>query len=72
MSHNIYSCQISKTFAFSRQIFAKILKYKILRYPTIWSRGVSYGQTVGGADIIVAFRNFANAPNKTKKSYSLS
>jgi hypothetical protein len=75
VSHTNYSCQFLMKLEFSRQIFEKIHKYKISWNPTSWIRVVSYIQSVWGADmtnLIAAFLNFANAPNKTKNSCSLS
>ena len=53
----------------SRQIFVKNLNIKFHQYPSIRSRVVPCGQT-DVPKLIVAFCNFANAPEKevTEKS----
>jgi len=54
------------TLEFSRQIFQNS-NIKFYENPSSGSRAVPFGQTVGRRDITkltVAFRNFANAPNK--------
>jgi hypothetical protein len=48
---------------FSRQIFEKNLNIKFYQNPSSGSRVVSYGQT-DMTKLVVACRNFANAPNK--------
>jgi len=50
---------------FPRQIFQKYSNFKFHENPSSGSRVVSCGQTDGQTDmtkLIVAFRNFANAP----------
>jgi hypothetical protein len=52
---------------FSLHIFEKYSNIKIHENPSIGSRVVPCGQTKGQTDmtkLIVAFRNFANAPKK--------
>jgi hypothetical protein len=51
-------------FEFSRQIFEKVLNIKFHQNSSIGSRVVSRGQT-DMRKLIVAFRNFANAPKKS-------
>jgi hypothetical protein len=48
-------------FEFSRQIFEKVLNTKFYQNPSIGSLVVPCGQT-DMTELIVAFRNFANAP----------
>jgi hypothetical protein len=50
---------------FSRQIFEKVLNMKFNQNPSIGSRVVSCGQT-DMTKLIVAFRNFANAPKNRR------
>jgi hypothetical protein len=52
---------------FSRQIFEKYPDIKFHKNPSFGSRVVPCGRTLGRTDmtkLIVAFRNFANAPKK--------
>jgi hypothetical protein len=66
-----YSCHTLVKFEFSRQIFEKFSNMKFGENPSGRSRVVPYGRTdgrTGMPKLIVAFRNFANAPkNETKK-----
>jgi hypothetical protein len=48
-------------FEFSRQIFEKVLNIRLYQSPSIGSRIVAFRQT-DMTKLIVAFRNFANAP----------
>jgi hypothetical protein len=48
-------------FEFSRQIFEKVLNINFHENPSIGSRVVPCGQT-DMTKLVVAFRNFANAP----------
>ena len=64
-----YSCQILMKLEFSRQIFEKSWNVIFHENPSSGSRIVSWGRTDGKADmtkLIVAFRHFANAPEKLK------
>ena len=47
---------------FSRQIFEKVSNIKFHQNPSSGSQVIPYGQT-DMTKLIVAFRNFANAPN---------
>jgi hypothetical protein len=47
---------------FWRQIFRKILNINFHENPSSGSRVVPCGQTEDMTEVIVAFRNFANAP----------
>ena len=49
---------------FSRQILEKGSNIKFHRNASSGSRVVSCGRTDGHTTLIVAFRNFANVPNK--------
>ena len=71
----LYSCSILMTLEFSRQIFEKYSNIKFHENPSSGSRVVPCGWTDGRTDsrtdgrtdmmkLIVAFRNFANAPHK--------
>ena len=56
---------------FSQQMFAKKLKYQISPKSTQWEPSYSM-RTDGQKDttkLIVAFRNFANAPKKGQRTY---
>jgi len=60
----LYSCQISMTLEFSRQVFKKISNIKFPENPSSRSRVVPRGRADRRTDItklIVVFRNFANA-----------
>jgi hypothetical protein len=50
----------------SRQIFEKVSNIKFHQNPTNGCRVVPYGQT-DMTKLIVAFRNFANAPKNASK-----
>ena len=52
----------------SGQIFKKYLNMEFQENPSSWSRVFPYGQTYM-QKLIVAFRNFANTPNKEKLVY---
>jgi hypothetical protein len=56
-----YSCQILIILEFSRQVLEKYSNTKFHENPSIGSRVVSCGQT-DMTKLIVALRNFANAP----------
>jgi hypothetical protein len=62
MQSNRYFCRILIKFEFSQQIFEKASNIKFHEYPSSGSRAVLCGRT--DMKLIVAFRNFANAPNK--------
>jgi len=57
---------------FSQQIFEKYSNIRFNEYPASGSRVIAWGQTYGHdmTTPIVAFRNFATAPNKTLESRS--
>jgi hypothetical protein len=60
-----YSCPILMKLEFSRQFFEKYANIKFLENPSSGSRVAPYGQKIGRTDLlklIVAFRNFVNAP----------
>ena len=50
---------------FSRQVFDKLLNIKFNRNPSSGSRVVSCGQT-DMTKVVLAFRNFVNARDKTE------
>jgi hypothetical protein len=60
--HRCYSYQILIQLEFSRQIFENFTNIKFHGNPTSGSRVVPCGRT-DMTKLIVAFRNFANAPN---------
>jgi len=63
----ILNCQILIKLKFSQQIFDKYLTIKYRENPSSGSRVFPCGRTKGLTDmmkIIVAFRNFANAPKE--------
>ena len=63
-----YSCQIVMKLEFSQQIFEKCSNIKFHENPSSGSRVVAWGRTEGQTEgqrdmkLMVAFRNFANAP----------
>ena len=57
------SCPFLKKLEFSRQIFEKILTYKISRESVHWEPSCSMQTDM--AKQIVAFRNFAKSPKMT-------
>jgi hypothetical protein len=62
---NLYCCPILMKREFSRQIFEKYSNIKFHEHPSSESQVVPSGQTDRRTDmakLIVAFRNFANAP----------
>jgi hypothetical protein len=64
-----HSCQISMKLEFSRQIFEKYLNIEFLKNPSSGSRVFPCGETDVPADtmkLIVAFRNFVNAPKNSQ------
>jgi len=66
MCNTHYSCRILMKLEFCRQCFEKYSNIKYHKNPSSGSRVVPCGQTDGQTDItklIVAFRDFANAPN---------
>jgi hypothetical protein len=62
-----YSCQILIISEFSRHIFDKYSNTKFHENPSSGSQAVPCGQT-DMTKLIVAFRNFANAPKNTQKA----
>jgi hypothetical protein len=61
-----YFCRILIKFEFSRQIFEKVSNIKVYLNPSSGNRVVPCEQT-DMKKLIAAFRNFANAPNKTRE-----
>jgi len=67
MYSTLYSCPILMTLEFSRKIFKHFSNIKFHKNPSSGSRVIPCGRTDGQTDttkLIVAFRNFAKAPNK--------
>jgi len=70
MQSTSYSCQVLMELEFSRQIFEKYSNIIFYEYPSVGSRITPRGQTGGQTDmtkLIVAFRNFVNAPKNYDK-----
>jgi hypothetical protein len=64
---SFYSCPISKKIEFPGQSFEKYSNIKFHENPSNERRVVPCGRMEGQTDttrLIVAFRNFANSPNK--------
>jgi hypothetical protein len=61
-------CQILMKLQFSRQIFRKILKYKISQKSLQWAQNCSMrmDRRTDMMKLIIAFRNFAKAPKKAQ------
>ena len=70
MKSTRYSCRILMKFEFSQQIFEKSLNIKFYQNPSSGSLVVTCGQTAM-TKLIVAFRNFANAPENGNTSFLL-
>jgi hypothetical protein len=69
-----HSRQILMKLERSPHIFEKHSNLKFHKNPSIRSRVVPYGRTDGRTDttkLIVAFRNFVNAPKKNKKGWTI-
>jgi len=66
-----YSSPILIKPEFSRQVFEKYPNIKFHENPSSGCRVVPCGQTDGHDKLMVAFRNFANAPNKNTYSNTL-
>jgi hypothetical protein len=67
-----YSCQISMKLEFSGQIFEKFLNIKFNENQSRGIRVVRCGRAEGHIDktkLVVAFRNFANAPKETGSGF---
>jgi len=75
MQSTRYFCQIFMKYEFSRKIFEKYLNIKFHENPSSGNRVVPCGRTDGRTEgrtggqtdmtkLIIAFRNFANAPKK--------
>jgi hypothetical protein len=72
-----YSCQILTKLEFSRLVFEKYSNIKFHENLSSGSRVVPCGQTDGWMDgqtdmtkLVVAYRSFAKAPNKSDNSFS--
>jgi hypothetical protein len=68
MQRTRYSCQILMKLEFSQQVLKESSYIKFHENPSSGSRVVPCGQTDARTDmkkLIVAFRNFANAPKNT-------
>ena len=64
-----YSCPILMKLEFSRQFFRKILKYQISWKSIQWKPSCPIRTDM--TKLIVAFRKFANAPDKTVTQYTV-
>ena len=65
MKSTRYYCRVLMKFEFSRQTFEKSSNINFHQNPSSGSRVVAYGRKEGQTvmrKLIVAFRNFANAP----------
>jgi hypothetical protein len=75
MQSTRYSCNILMKLEFSRQISEKYSNIKFHENPSSGSRVVQCGRTDGRAEnmmkLIVAFRNFVNAPKNLGTFYTL-
>ena len=65
MHSTSYSCVILVKLEFSPLIFEKCSNIELHQNPSSWSRVVECRQT-DMSKLIVAFRNFAYAPNNTQ------
>ena len=69
MQSTFYSCQVLMKLEFSRQIFEKFSNIKFNENPSSWTRVVPCGRK-DMANLILAFRNIANAPKTTSGTVS--